>query len=162
MPPHFVIDGYNLIKQTAVLNKINLEDSREALVRFLKVRRPQGNNYVTVVFDGVEGGFYCRDISGIEVIFSSHQSADDKIKRMVERSPKPKDMVVVTNDREIRSFAQAHMAQIKKVEEFLAKFNPIETARARHAGARHYEDNKDLPARKAGEITEEMKKLWLK
>lgn len=159
MSLHFVIDGYNLIKQTSVLNKINLEDSREALIRFLKISRPQGNNPVTVVFDGIEGGFYCRDISGIEVIFSSHQSADDKIKRMVERSPNPKNMVVVTNDREIRSFAQAHMAQIKKVEEFLAK---LDTMRARHVGVRPYDDNKALSPQKAGEITEEMKKLWLK
>lgn len=162
MPPHFVIDGYNLIKQTTVLNKINLEDSREALIRFLKISRPQGNNPVTVVFDGIEGGFYCRDISGIEVIFSSHQSADDKIKRMVERSPNPKNMVVVTNDREIRSFARLYQAQVKKVEEFLAKFNPLETARARQAGGRPYDDNKTLSPQKAGEITEEMKKLWLK
>lgn len=162
MSLHFVIDGYNLIKQTSVLNKINLEDSREALIRFLKISRPQGNNPVTVVFDGIEGGFYCRDISGIEVIFSSHQSADDKIKRMVERSPNPKNMVVVTNDREIRSFAQAHLSQIKKVEEFLAKVNPLDTTRARHAGVRPYEDNKILSPQKASEITEEMKKVWLK
>lgn len=155
MSLHFVIDGYNLIKQTAVLNKINLEDSREALVRFLKIRRPQGNNPVTVVFDGIEGGFYCRDISNIEVIFSSHQSADDRIKRMVERSPNPKNMVVVTNDREIRSFAEDHRAQIKKVEEFLAKFNP------KSANPRS-DDNKALSPQKASEITEEMKRVWLK
>jgi len=155
MSLHFVIDGYNLIKQTAVLNKINLEDSREALIRFLKIRRPQGNNPVTVVFDGIEGGFYCRDISNIEVIFSSHQSADDRIKRMVERSPNPKNMVVVTNDREIRSFAEDHRAQIKKVEEFLAKFNP------KSANPRS-DDNKALSPRKASEITEEMKRVWLK
>ena|SRR3990167_8826682 len=155
MSLHFVIDGYNLIKQTAVLNKINLEDSREALIRFLKIRRPQGNNPVTVVFDGIEGGFYCRDISNIEVIFSSHQSADDRIKRMVERSPNPKNMVVVTNDREIRSFAEDHRAQIKKVEEFLAKFNP------KSANPRS-DDNKALSPQKASEITEEMKRVWLK
>ena len=155
MSLHFVIDGYNLIKQTSILNKINLEDSREALIRFLKISRPQGNNPVTVVFDGIEGGFYCRDISGIEVIFSSHQSADDKIKRMVERSPNPKNMVVVTNDREIRSFAELHRAQIKKVEEFLAKLNP------KSANPRS-DDNKALSPQKASEITEEMKKIWLK
>ncbi len=157
MPPHFVIDGYNLIKQTAVLNKINLEDSREALVRFLKIRRPQGNNYVTVVFDGARGGFYCRDLPDIEVVFSSHQSADDKIKRMVERSPNPRNMVVVTNDREIRSFARLYQAQLKKVEEFLDKFNSPDNARVGPC-----DDNKALSPQKASEITEEMKKLWLK
>ena len=155
MSLHFVIDGYNLIKQTAVLNKINLEDSREALIRFLKIRRPQGNNPVTVVFDGIEGGFYCRDISNIEVIFSSHQSADDRIKRLVESSPNPKNMVVVTNDREIRSFAEDHRARIKKVEEFLAKLNPKDADPRSDA-------NKTLSPQKASEITEEMKRVWLK
>ena len=176
MSLHFIIDGYNLIKQTPVLDKINLNDSREALVRFLKIHRPQGNNPVTIVFDGStrftvnpehgrridgkEGGFYSPQPaspagSPARVIFSQNQSADDKIKRLVENSNNPKNIVVVTNDREIRDFSRQFQAQIKTVEEFLGKFNPS-------AKKRVSPEKELLSPGVEAEITGEMKKLWLK
>ncbi len=157
MSLHFIIDGYNLIKQTRLLNKVNLEDSREALVRFLTVYRPHGSktNRVTVVFDGREGNFYTKPVSCIEIIFAQSQSADDKIKHLVEKSENPKSVVVVTNDREIRFFVKQLNAQVKTVEEFLDKFNPSKV--------------KDTPDEKtivspleAARITEEMRMIWLK
>ena len=157
MSLHFIIDGYNLIKQTPVLNKINLKDSREALVRFLKVYRPQGNNPVTIVFDGKEGSFYSPQPADAcaRVIFSQNQSADDKIKWLVENSNNPKNIVVVTNDREIRDFSRQFQAQIKTVEEFLRRFNP--------AAKKEVSAEKDrLSPLVEAEITQEMKRLWLK
>lgn len=180
MSLHFVIDGYNLIKQARIPNRINglaplainpeqglrvnLEDSRAALIRFLKIYRPQGSkgNQVTVVFDGKENNYPAGQISGaiyqysgIRVIFSQGECADDKIKELVQHSKNPKNIVVVTNDREIRDFVKQLKAQVKTIEEFLVKFNSSKT--------------KEIPDAKiilspveTARITEEMKKIWLK
>ena len=160
MSLHFIIDGYNLIRQTPLLNKVNLQDSREALIRFLTIQRPQGNrnNKVTVVFDGREGDFYSRHTPFIEVIFSQGESADDTIKRLVEKSNNPKNVVVVTNDREIQSFVKQCNAQVRAIEEFLEKFNRSKTKGKKEA----LEDKVILPPHDAAKITDEMKKIWLK
>jgi len=156
MSLHFIIDGYNLIKQTNLLKRANLEDSRAALIRFLTIERPQGsrNNKITVVFDGKEGDFCHRPVSYIQVIFAQKQSADDKIKRLVEKSPNPKNVVVVTNDKEIRFFVRQLGAEVKTTEEFLLK-SQQQKAKAK------IDDKIDLSPSESARITEEMKKLWL-
>jgi predicted RNA-binding protein with PIN domain len=164
MAQHFIIDGYNLIKQSPLTSRlippysakggVNLEGARSSLIRFLAVCRPQGKNKVTVVFDGKPGNTSCAGIGPVEIIFTQGESADDKIKRMVESSKNPKSVIVVTNDREIQYFARAHQAQVKTVEEFLAKFNT-----PRQSGAC---DEKAIGPIEAAQINEEMKKIWLK
>ncbi len=156
MSLYFIIDGYNLIKQTSVLNKIKLKDSRLALIRFLSVYRPQGslNNQVTVVFDGESGDFYSRRIQNIEVIFSRSQSADEKIKMLIRKAHNPKNVVVVTNDREIRSYVCGCQGQIRTVEEFLAKFLGPENPK-------QDDDKPELSPYEAGKITDELKGIWL-
>lgn len=157
MSLHFIIDGYNLIKQRLELDKANLEDSRKALIGLLSVYQPQGSkrNRVTVVFDGSAGNFSVfRTASPIGIIFTQGESADDKIKRMVEKSENPRNIAVVTNDREIQRFARQKNAQVKTVEEFLAKCGAPRT--------KGRVDDKIIGPLEAAEINEEMKKLWLK
>lgn len=164
MSLHFVIDGYNLIKQTPALNKDNLEDSRVALIKFLNIHRPQGsaNNRVTVVFDGAQGNFYYRLASpSLEIIFSGHQSADDKIRRLVEESAHPKTIVVVTNDREIQLSVRQFRAQVRSVDEFLKKFNAPQKLKQK-TDKKNSTDEKALSYSLEGKITEEMKRIWLK
>lgn len=164
MSLHFVIDGYNLIKQTPALNKDNLEDSRVALIKFLNIHQPQGsgNNQVTIVFDGKEGNFYYAAASrSIEVIFSIGQSADDKIRMLVEESAHPKTIVVVTNDREIQLSARQLKAQVRTVDEFLKKFNAAQKLKQK-ADKKNSADEKILSYSSEEKITEEMKRIWLK
>lgn len=157
MSQHFIIDGYNLIKQTPLINKVNLEDSRAALIRLLSIYHPQGSNRnrVTIVFDGKEGNVYSRQNPFIEIIFTQDESADDKIKRMVEKSKNPKNIVVVTNDRDIQFFVRQHRAKVKTVEEFLIKGNGPLAAQGKV-------DDKIISPTVRGAINEEMKKIWLK
>lgn len=156
MSLHFIIDGYNLIKQTPILNKARLEDSRLALIRFLTIHRPQGRNRVTVVFDGKEGNFCSRPVSSVGIIFTQGESADDKIKELTENSKSPKNMVVVTNDREIQVFVRRLKAQVRTVEEFLLKFNGSSRINSKT------EDKVILSPADTAKITEEMKNVWLK
>lgn len=169
MSLHFIIDGYNLIKRTSGSNKYpkigdenrdSLEDLRAALIKFIKLYRPQGKftNHVTIVFDAkgdrertLTETF--REDGGIGIIFS--KSADDKIKRLVKESRSPKNIVVVTDDKDIRFFVRQYSAQIKTVEEFLKKPNPLNIKA-------NLDDKTPLSPQEAIRITEEMKELWLK
>ena len=166
MSLHFVIDGYNLIKQTPGLNKSSLEGSRASLIQFIKVSRPQGsqNNRVTIVFDGATaftGGQANASISwpsyqdsGIRIIFSQGMSADEKIKELVESADNPKNIVVVTNDRDIQSCVRRLQARIKTVQEFTNIFKALPPSNSQ-------ENRPKLSAESALRITDEMKKLWL-
>ena len=54
MSLHYLLDGYNILKQIPALNDLPLEDGRRGLLRWIETQRPQGsvNNTLTVVFDG--------------------------------------------------------------------------------------------------------------
>ena len=160
MSLHFVIDGYNLIKQTPGLNKSSLELSRASLIQFIKVSRPQGsqNNRVTIVFDGQANAsisWPSYQDSGTRVIFSQGMSADEKIKELVEAADNPKNIVVVTNDRDIQICVKSFQARVKTVQEFTSAFkaSPLNNSP---------ENRLSLSAQAAAKITDEMKQLWLK
>ena len=103
MSLHYIIDGYNVIKQVRFLTGKRLRDGREGLVHFIERYRPQGSkrNEVTLVFDG-KADVTSPDISKtVRVIFSRNDTADDRIKKMVEASSSPKRFVVVSDDKQI-------------------------------------------------------------
>lgn len=175
MSLHFVIDGYNLIKRSPLSSKASkypkigdenrdsLEDLRAALIRFIKLYRPQGKitNRITIVFDAKDNKFYedktssdtYKEDEGIGIIFS--KSADDKIKRLVKESVNPKNIVVVTDDRDIQFFVRQYNAKVKTTEEFLRKHDLL-PAKVKP------DDKMPLSPQEAIKITEEMKMLWLK
>ena len=175
MSLHFIIDGYNLIKQTPGLNKSSLEGSRASLIQFIKVSRPQGsqNNRVTVVFDGqanTAASWPSYQDSGIRIIFSQGMNADEKIKELVETADSPKNIVVVTNDRDIQICVRRFQARVKTVQEFTSVFKASPISRkgnglafniAKAINNSSWQDKLNLSAQAAAKITDEMKRLWL-
>lgn len=156
MSQHFIIDGYNIIKNNPRLNNAKLKDSREALLRFIKDSRPCGSpkNTVTVVFDGRPDVFYYRPPSHIEIIFTKNESADDRIKKIIEKAPQPRNLCVVTDDREIRDFAKGYRAAVKSVDEFISK----PESQTKPAP----EIKPELTYSQIEEINAELRKIWLK
>ncbi|MEW6388483.1 MAG: NYN domain-containing protein [Thermodesulfobacteriota bacterium] len=116
MALHLIIDGYNLIRQSPWLSRIeagDLQAGREALLtRLAAYRRTRPQLKVTVVFDGWLAGERQegRDLyQGIVVIFSRRgEKADEVIKRLLAQESK--GTVVVSSDREIRDFADGRGA----------------------------------------------------
>jgi predicted RNA-binding protein with PIN domain len=86
---HLIIDGYNLIRQSPqlqLLDAMDLQSGREALLELVTHYRSRSNHQITVVFDGwqhgdLKGG---RDRhQGILIIFSRRgERADEVIKRL--------------------------------------------------------------------------------
>ncbi len=111
MALHLIIDGYNLIRQSPGLSRLDardLEAGREALLESLAAyRRSRPQHKITVVFDGWQSGGSreTRDrIQGVEVIFSRRgERADEVIKRLLTRERQR--ALVVSSDRELQECA---------------------------------------------------------
>ncbi len=157
MSLHFIIDGYNLIKHRSFSPAANIHDPRFALIQFLRNNKPCGSpkNKVTIVFDGYSQDSSLRGLE-FEVIFSCQDSADQRIKKIVERARLPKSLVVVSDDRQIRDFARLCGAACLGVEEFLAPGEKKKSPRQDDSV------KTELSCAEARRINEELKKLWLK
>lgn len=123
MSTHLVIDGYNLIRRSpslSVLDKRELQQGREELLRRLAVYKQTRRFPITVVFDGCNQPDLWGSRTfhqGIRVIFSRMgQTADDVIIQMT-REMREKAMVV-TSDREIQAAAERHHATVIPSEAF--------------------------------------------
>lgn len=155
----YVIDAYNIINHPSFLRNTagGIKDARIALGDFIKTKRPCGNlkaNRAILVFDGY--GDLPLKGEGVEVVFSQEKTADDYIKRLLEALPgNPKNIFVVSDDKEVRFYAKLSGAGVLGVSEFMApKFKPKDRADS---------DLKvELTYTEANRINQELRKKWLK
>ena len=110
MPIHIIIDGYNLIRQSAEFSELDLRDiqvGREALLDSLADYKRVKRHRITVVFDGSgapPGSPGQENIKGVLVKFSSQgESADTVIKRMAAQEKER--ALIVSSDQEIVRYA---------------------------------------------------------
>ncbi len=126
MSLHIIIDGYNLIRQSAFLSRLDAQDillGREALVDMLAAYRKIKPHPITVVFDGQHSPAFSPQHhrqKGIAIQFSSKgSSADDVIKRMA--CTEREKALVVSSDREVVDFAASCGAATISAQQFEAK-----------------------------------------
>jgi predicted RNA-binding protein with PIN domain len=166
MSIHYLLDGYNVIHQIpSALNQAKLEDRRYSLVRFIEQHRPQGsvNNPVTIVFDGSDDVFGGMSSSAAKIIFSQGGSADDEIKKIVSRAQNAKEIVVVSDDRDIQYAVRALGAKICAVREFLKKERgPQGNGRKKDPrDGRLADQEKYISKTDESKITSEFSRIWL-
>ncbi len=118
-----VIDGYNLIRRSAMLAPVDRRDlgeGRDALLKALGAYRRLKAHRITVVFDGWERGGAAEQatqVAGVRVIFSRRgDRADQAILRLVEKAPA--GAVVVSSDRAVAEAAGRMGAVTLSAEEF--------------------------------------------
>jgi hypothetical protein len=123
MSLQYIIDAYNLINHPAFkpASKPSLNIQQE-LVDFIKFNRLTGskNNHLVLVFDGFPPR--SEDIprqDGLLCVFSRRQEADELIRKIIEDSVSPKNIVVVSDDKEVRLTSRFLQAQVCGVEEFI-------------------------------------------
>jgi len=165
MPLQYVIDAYNTINHTAfttLCKKIPClpagRDPLRALLEFIKNRRFGRNSQskITVVFDGYPK-VSAQNLAetDIDVVFSREETADARIKRMVEASKSPKNIVVVSDDREIIFFVKSVGCRSMGVEEFI---NPQVKPQRKKGDL----IKPELNYSQISKINQELKALWLK
>jgi predicted RNA-binding protein with PIN domain len=151
---HWLIDGYNLIRQVDFLQAEEhkgLASGREALLKFLAEfsrRWVKGKSSITVVFDGPKvAPFPARfrtnpesDPSSfttpavIKTVFSRGTTADQVIEELITESSNPADITVVSADGEVKRFAKRHRCAILDPAGFLEKaFSPDKTQKTKHS-----------------------------
>jgi uncharacterized protein len=123
MTVHIIIDGYNLIRQSQSLGKIDRQDlqrGREVLVDRLAAYKKVKGYPVTVVFDGADAlpGMDASDREkGIRIRFSRHgETADAVIKRMAAREKEK--ALVVSSDHGVVDFCASRGASVVGSREF--------------------------------------------
>lgn len=123
MAVHIIIDGYNLIRQSPSLEKIDRQDlqsGREVLVDRLAVYKKIKGYPVTVVFDGADAlpGMDVSDREkGIRIRFSRHgETADAVIKHMAAREKEK--ALVVSSDHGVADFCRSCGASVVDSREF--------------------------------------------
>jgi predicted RNA-binding protein with PIN domain len=160
MSLQYLIDGYNLINHPLFQSTHkDTVDSRLALLALISIKRLTGSskNRITVVFDGYPATTQARYVdSNINVIFSRKISADDKIKNIVEESANRRNIVVVSDDKEIKFMVRALGARSMGVEEFI-------NAKEKSKSCQKKDLLKpELNYSQIHEINQELSKIWLK
>jgi hypothetical protein len=155
----FIIDGFNL---THAIDNIsrgadkgfkfkNSSTPQQDLIHYIKARRLTGsrNNKVIIVFDGYQPQAGLTD-SGFKIIFSGSLSADQLIIEEIKQAKKKSETLVVSDDRQIRDAARKQRARSLRTADFV---KPDEKPKS---------PDKDISYPLQREITEELRKIWLK
>ncbi len=160
MSVHYIVDGYNAIGRIRTFEAKTLLESRRRLCACLEERRPHGSrrNKMTVVFDGSVSVAGSREPWSFEVLYSIGTSADDVIEEMVRQAAQPKNCVVVTDDKGLRSVVRRSGAAVRTVADFFKGASAAQGQRSRYAAC----DTSALDIVAREKITQEMCRLWLK
>lgn len=122
MAMHIVIDGYNLTALMASPNNtaLDLESTRNELIKRLQAYKRLKGHKITVVFDGKKSGSLYRartNQGGIEIIFSKDgEEADEILKEMAKTERQ--NMTLITSDRSVARFAETCGAVTISSQEF--------------------------------------------
>ncbi|MBM3280419.1 MAG: NYN domain-containing protein [Candidatus Handelsmanbacteria bacterium] len=116
MGEHLLVDGYNLIKTSALFShyeRTSLQRARQALVQALNGYARQRGARVTLFFDGGAGQGEPAPAGPVQVVFSRVPlKADDLIKEAVQERHGARDLRVISTDREVARFAQRHRVRV--------------------------------------------------
>lgn len=158
----YIIDGYNMLKHPAFVRCIDkkIKDVK-ILLDFVLARRLTGSrkNKIIVVFDGYPPASTSesRQYNNIDALFAKKYSADELIKKMVEKSANPKNIVVVSDDREIKFSVRPLGARVVSVEEFIN----VKEKEQKFLEKRDF-FKPELSQSQICQINEELRKIWLK
>jgi len=164
MSLQYLLDAFNIIYQIPSLSKGSLEDQRKALIRFIDAKRPQGSgrNTVVIVFDGGPGNAPRDEALSARVLYSSDETADEKIMRLVDDAENRKSLIVVTNDRPLQYAVRALGAKVLSVRDFVAQGDPKLLPKRSGKQVKEKETPKNISHTMEHEINSEMESIWLK
>lgn len=111
MIPHYILDGYNVIHAIPTLKKLLAHDALQAReqLAFLVSRLTMRKKFrCTIVFDGVKPpeAPSASAHSPVHIVYSSPQTADMRIKSLIDQSKNRSLLVIISSDREILNYAR--------------------------------------------------------
>lgn len=158
MSLHYIIDGNNVLHHPDFICPERSQDNRLALVDFIRQHKLSGsaNNKVTIVFDGYPGTAQIKDepAPNIQVIFSRKETADQAIKRILEKAANIKNIFTVSDDKEIKIFTRLTGARSLSVKDFICRKDKISHRQAISL-------KPELSYTQMHKINQELRKIWL-
>jgi YacP-like NYN domain len=161
MSLQYIVDAYNLVNHPAFKpasrSALNIQHALADFILFNKLTGSK-NNRLILVFDGYPP--LVEDIprqNGLLCMFSRTKEADELIKRVIEDSASPRNIVVVSDDKEVQLASRLLHARVCKVEEFICGKKEAKAV----ASAKLAEADPKLSYAKMQKINEELKKRWL-
>lgn len=123
---HIIVDGYNVIRadpRLQSLERSSLEQAREVLARTLSSSPRLARDRITVVFDGARGTrthVHGHRIGRVDVVYSARgETADDVIVVQAGALAGREQVVVVSNDLEVRERCRAAGCEISSSDNLL-------------------------------------------
>lgn len=161
MSLQYIIDAYNLINHPAFKPVSNSAlNILHALADFIRLNRLTGskNNSLVLVFDGYPPR--SEDIpreNGLLCLFSRRKEADELIKKIIEDSVSPRNIIVVSDDKEVQLTSRFLHAQTCNVGEFVCGKKNNKLATDAELAAVDFK----LSYAQMQKINSELKKKWL-
>ena len=157
----YIIDAYNIINHPQFSHRTRKSPNiQSSLANFIRLNRLSGSakNKVILVFDGYPPqGERMPEGDGLACVFSRMVEADEIIKRIVEESGQPRNIIVVSDDKGVQSAVRFLNARISSVEEFICG---KKSARNLDSLCQEKEESK-ISYSKMQVINAELKKKWL-
>lgn len=114
-----LIDGHNAIE----ILRIRGRDHRDARRRLLSLAEEAGND-PTVFFDARGAPAHLQDPAredGVRVVYCRDREADEAIHGAILDAVEPRELLVVTNDRELAGRARAQGALTRSIEKYFER-----------------------------------------
>lgn len=161
MPLQYVIDGYNIINHP-LFNPVdrNSQDPGLRLLGFITSKRLTGSNKnkITIVLDGYPGPNSSALCGGnADIVYSRKISADEKIKRIIEEHSGRKNIIVVSDDKEIKFAVRLLGARHQGVGDFIGSKEKKASRHKEKESPKH-----ELNYTQIHTINEELREKWLK
>lgn len=118
----WLIDAHNLMHVLGVMKKhTSLESSRATFLEWLADGIAARDHSLLVVFDAKSrsGKAHREQHRGIEVVFSTGETADDWIETYLTRERKPGTLCVVSNDNRVIEAGRRRGCQLSDCEGFI-------------------------------------------
>ncbi|MDD5281969.1 MAG: NYN domain-containing protein [Candidatus Omnitrophica bacterium] len=161
MSLQYIIDAYNIINHPQFRPRARKTSNiQSSLADFIRFNRLSGRtkNRVIIVFDGYPPhGEKMPEDESLVCVFSRMIEADEVIKRLVEKSGQPKNIIVVSDDKGIQSAVRSLRGRVSTVEEFICGKESLKTFDS--ALREKYESK--ISYSKMQAINAELKKKWL-
>ena len=164
---HIIIDGYNLIRQSDSLKRLerfSLEEGRNGLIKRVAGYRKLKNHKITVVFDGwIDGSVREERLKedGVYIVYSKRGETADKVIKRMAMAGKGGEIIVATSDRDVAdSVVKAGGVAISSPE-FEARIKEEEMMAMIHSSEPSKDDDYDIQesgTRKKGTARRKSKK----
>ncbi|MBN2539255.1 MAG: NYN domain-containing protein [Deltaproteobacteria bacterium] len=148
---HIIIDGYNLIRQSDSLRRLerfSLEEGRSGLIQRVAGYKKLKGHKMTVVFDGWMDGSAREERlreDGVSIVYSRRgETADEVIKRMA-MAGRGREVIVATSDRDVADSVVRAGGVVISSPEFEARMMEAEMMVMINGGEPCEEDDYDIP-----------------